>query len=320
MVRFAFLILNYKSAEETVSCVKSIESLSKEGTDVQIVIVDNDSRDGSLELFHQLYDKKNYIDLIQSEDNAGFSRGNNLGYVYICENLSVDFLIMINSDIECRQKDFLYQIMKIYKETKFQVLGPDVYAYHMKIHQSPIYRNLADIEKQKLELEEQKRTLTKYKQQHATGSEYAKLNSKKALEEKIYLIGKRLRLDVFKKNALSYKKSYENVAVHGSAIIFSRAYMKKYKSALYPEPFYYGEEDLLFLKCRRENEKIVYDPRIKVWHSAGASATKAQGARHTLKREIFRYDNLIKTKELLIQVMQDEKYFDTDIRKQREEF
>ena len=125
---------------------------------------------------------------------------------------------------------------------------------------------------------------------------------------------------MFKKNAISYKKSYENVAVHGSAIIFSRAYMKKYKSALYPEPFYYGEEDLLFLKCRRENEKIVYDPRIKVWHSAGASATKAQGARHTLKREIFRYDNLIKTKELLIQVMQDEKYFDTDIRKQREEF
>ena len=62
MVRFAFLILNYKSAEETVSCVKSIESLSKEGTDVQIVIVDNDSRDGSMELFHQLYDK--YEDLL----------------------------------------------------------------------------------------------------------------------------------------------------------------------------------------------------------------------------------------------------------------
>ena len=316
MVRFAFLILNYKSSNETIECVKCIENLDKKGRDVQVVIVDNDSQDESMEIFEQLYQKRKDIHLIQNNENAGFSRGNNCGYDYICEKLAPDFLIMINSDIECRQRDFLCEIEKIYDEEKFMVLGPDVYAYHMKIHQSPICSGLPDIDRQRAELQEQERTLSKYKKEYANGRKYAKLNNKKAIEERIYLIGQRLGLNALKRNSLSYRKRYQNVAVHGSAIIFSRLYMEKYKHALYPEPFYYGEEDLLFLKCLRENDKIVYDPRIKVWHSAGASATRAQGKRYTLTREIFRYENLVKTRKLLIQVMQDKNYFEKDIRKQ----
>ena len=42
---------------------------------------------------------------------------------------------MINSDIECRQKDFLKRIKEIYTKTHFFVLGPDVYAFRLRIHQ-----------------------------------------------------------------------------------------------------------------------------------------------------------------------------------------
>ena len=41
----------------------------------------------------------------------------------------------------------------------------------------------------------------------------------------------------------------------------------------------------------RYQSKIVYDPSVKVWHAAGASATNSKGDRCTLKREIFRYEN-----------------------------
>lgn len=114
---------------------------------------------------------------------------------------------------------------------------------------------------------------------------------------------------------LLIKKKYENVVIHGSAIIFSREYLNKYIHALYPEPFYYGEEDLLYLKCMRYQSKIVYDPSVKVWHAAGASATNSKGDRCTLKREIFRYENFVKTKELYIEVLKDENFYENEIRK-----
>ena len=110
MTKFAFLILNYKSTHETEQCVDSIENLEQEENDVQIIIVDNDSQDGCVEHFRKIYKGKKYIHIIENENNAGFSRGNNIGYEYVYENIKPDFLVMINSDIECRQKDFLKRI------------------------------------------------------------------------------------------------------------------------------------------------------------------------------------------------------------------
>ena len=46
---------------------------------------------------------------------------------------------MINSDIECRQKDFLKRIKEIYTKTHFFVLGPDVYAFRLRIPSGVLY-------------------------------------------------------------------------------------------------------------------------------------------------------------------------------------
>lgn len=123
MTKFAFLILNYKSTHETEQCVDSIENLEQEENDVQIIIVDNDSQDGCVEHFRKIYKGKKYIHIIENENNAGFSRGNNIGYEYVYENIKPDFLVMINSDIECRQKDFLKRIKEIYTKTHFFCTG-----------------------------------------------------------------------------------------------------------------------------------------------------------------------------------------------------
>ena len=78
MTKFAFLILNYKSTHETEQCVDSIENLEQEENDVQIIIVDNDSQDGCVDHFRKIYKGKKYIHIIENENNAGFSRGNNI--------------------------------------------------------------------------------------------------------------------------------------------------------------------------------------------------------------------------------------------------
>ena len=315
MTKFAFLILNYKSTHETEQCVDSIENLEQEENDVQIIIVDNDSQDGCVEHFRKMYKGKKYIHIIENENNAGFSRGNNIGYEYVYENIKPDFLVMINSDIECRQKDFLKRIKEIYTKTHFFVLGPDVYAFRLRIHQSPICKSLPGIREQCQKLKEQREILDKYEKMSAQGKTYVSTDDRKIREEKIFNFVKKYHLDLLKPGVASYKKKYENVVIHGSAIIFSREYLNKYIHALYPEPFYYGEEDLLYLKCMRYQSKIVYDPSVKVWHAAGASATNSKGDRCTLKREIFRYENFVKTKELYIEVLKDENFYENEIRK-----
>lgn len=314
MSKFTFLILNYNTSKETEECIRSIEKLKQDGDKIQIVVVDNDSKDDSLTKFNELYTLKKNIHIICNKKNEGFSKGNNYGYQYIWENIDTDFLIMINSDIECRQVDFLKYIKDIYNETHFWVLGPDVYAFHMKIHQNPIRRDLPGLEKQKAELEKQKKTLQNYIQKRNQGKKYVSKFNRQVLEEYFYKYGKRFHLDRLKKGNLNYKNQYENVLLHGSAIIFSRKYIEKYKHVLYPEPFYYGEEDLLYLKCQRNGEKMIYDPRIKVWHAVGASATKTKGKRYTIDREIFQYENYIQTKKMFINVMQNKDFFECDIR------
>ena len=308
--------MNYKTSRETEKCVVSIEKLKREkGDTVNIVIVDNDSQDDSMRKFHELYDSKSYIHVIHNECNGGFSKGNNYGYKYIWENIDTDFLVMINSDIECHQEEFLINIKEIYEETRFWVLGPDVYAFHMGIHQNPIRRELPGLESQKAELENEKKILQKYRQKKEKGKKYISRFSRQIIEEYLYKVGKKFKLDRLKSNTLNYKNKYENVLLHGSALIFSKQYINKYSHVLYPEPFYYGEEDLLYLKCQRNAEKMVYDPRIKVWHAVGASATNTKGKRYTIEREIFQYENYVQTKELFINVMQNKKYFDDDVRK-----
>ena len=124
-------------------------------------------------------------------------------------------------------------------------------------------------------------------------------DDRKIREEKIFNFVKKYHLDLLKPGVASYKKKYENVVIHGSAIIFSREYLNKYIHALYPEPFYYGEEDLLYLKCMRYQSKIVYDPSVKVWHAAGASATNSKGDRCTLKGKFLDMKILSKQKNCI---------------------
>lgn len=314
MSRFAFLILNYNTKSETENCVKSIELLNREGDEIEIVIVDNNSNDGSVDEFNTLYQNKDYIHVIQNTVNEGFSRGNNLGYRYVCNKILPDFLIMINSDIECRQKELLANIKNIYDEKHFSVLGPDVYAFHMKIHQSPIGQKLPNLKSQEKELNSYQKMLEECYQKQRDGKTRISRFSGKAIEEFVYKYGKRLHLDRLKKDALLYNKRYENVILHGAALIFSKAYMEKYRHALYPEPFYYGEEDLLYLKCNRNKDIILYDPRIKVWHAEGVSAQKSKGKKYTVQREIFQYENYVKSKELLIKTMKDSCFFENELR------
>lgn len=314
MKRYVFLILNYKTFDETKKCVSSIDRLECRDGEKTAVVVDNASQDGSFEKLKKEYQNRKDIHVILNESNEGFSRGNNFGYQYISKHLAPDFIIMINSDIEIKQRNFLMKVSQIYDRTSFSVLGPDVFAYRMNLHQSPIKKHVRNAKETERELEKEQKLLELYQQQERENYTVVKDSRKDRLTEFLIKNGRKLGIDRLNWKKLPYWKEHTDVMLHGSALIFSERYIKKYEICLYPMPFYYGEEDLMYLKCIRNHDRLVYSPEVKVYHSAGASAAHAKGGLKTVKREVFRYENLTATKKLYLTALREKHYFDVSLR------
>jgi hypothetical protein len=92
------LILNYKAATETISCVESL--LTHCATIDHIVVIDNDSQDGSALAFQQWLEEKAYakVTLLCNPENNGYAGGNNYGLRWAMENLQPKYFWVVNND------------------------------------------------------------------------------------------------------------------------------------------------------------------------------------------------------------------------------
>ena len=84
------IIVNYNTRVLTSECIKSIYHQTKD-VKFQIILVDNDSSDGSVDYLRKSFP---LIDIIESPSNLGFGRANNLG----AKIAKGDFLFLLNSD------------------------------------------------------------------------------------------------------------------------------------------------------------------------------------------------------------------------------
>jgi len=79
-VDLAIIILNYNTHVDLRNCLQTLRD-AREGLDVQVVVVDNQSSDGSVEMVRS---EHAWIDrLIVSERNGGYAYGNNNGFRYL---------------------------------------------------------------------------------------------------------------------------------------------------------------------------------------------------------------------------------------------
>lgn len=77
----AFLILHYKTIDETKMCIQSVQRLDGYNpSNVYIMIVDNASNDGTGEKLAGEYKKNENIEVLILRESLGFSGGNNYGY------------------------------------------------------------------------------------------------------------------------------------------------------------------------------------------------------------------------------------------------
>jgi len=86
----SFIIVNYKTQELVAGAIDSINIYAK-GFNWEIIVVDNDSQDGSVEFLREKYPK---VKVIREKQNLGFGRGNNVGV----KQAKGEYLFFFNSD------------------------------------------------------------------------------------------------------------------------------------------------------------------------------------------------------------------------------
>lgn len=93
-MKLSIIIINYKTWKMTSECVDSILAANLLCS-YEVVVVDNDSGDGSYEKLFNIYDGKDTkVKVIQAGENGGFSKGNNVG----ASVASGEYLFFFNSD------------------------------------------------------------------------------------------------------------------------------------------------------------------------------------------------------------------------------
>jgi len=103
------VIVSYNTRDLTVECVRSIRERDR-GCDIEIIVVDNDSHDGTVEALHETFGGD--IVVIASKENLGFAAGNNRGL----EAARGRWLLLLNPDAEIHEGTITETLR--YAETK----------------------------------------------------------------------------------------------------------------------------------------------------------------------------------------------------------
>jgi len=97
----AVVIVNYRTAEMVIDCLHSLMNQVRAIDRARVVIVDNASNDGSADRIAEAITEQgweHHIDLVRSEENRGFSGGNNLGI----RAIEAESYLLLNSDTVVR--------------------------------------------------------------------------------------------------------------------------------------------------------------------------------------------------------------------------
>lgn len=284
MKQMTFIVLHYGKIEVTDICVRSILEMEPKEY-IKIIIVDNEiqKNEKEREVLIEKYKEEKQIQVLQIKENGGFSYANNQAFQYAVKENIPDYMVFCNNDIEFQQKLFLPMVDKIYKETLFDVMGPDVLHRTTKEHQNPIDTRIRTKKEAEQTILRNKKALQFY------NIIFPLLEWQENITEKRKLLEKKNNIDF-------YLQRQEDVVLFGACLIFSKKYMAKRKKIFYPETSFYYEEYILAHNCMKHGDKMVYDPSIQIWHETGA-ATKS-GYKSKKKRRRFVMERIIESCEI----------------------
>ncbi len=93
------VIVNYNVKYYLEQCLESVFASELNGAEMEVIVIDNASKDGSQEYISSRFPQVKYV---YSEENMGFSRANNCAF----EMVKGDFVLMLNPDTMVGERVF----------------------------------------------------------------------------------------------------------------------------------------------------------------------------------------------------------------------
>jgi GT2 family glycosyltransferase len=290
--KIGIVILNYRNWEDTVECVDSI--FDQNYDDLEIVIVDNHSKNGSVEELSKRYHMKPQVHLLETKENVGFARGNNTGINYCKQVLKLNNVFACNNDVLFPNNEFFARLSQLEIPKDVGAIGTKIIGADGK-NQNPVR--------------------IKY-------SFYAL--SKHLIEPILREIGLKKLLDMghrfvqfLKKNKKSYSNKSESINVstekssslvvddeyflHGAAVYFTENYLKDL-DGFYPETFLYYEENILGIIFEKFGLKMKYINELEMYHKEDQSMALSFDDVSSAKKKLLRKSILIAMKVRLASI------------------
>jgi hypothetical protein len=117
-MKLSVIVVSYNTKDLTKAC---IESVMNEGSklDFEVIVVDNNSKDGSVTELKKLWRKYKNLKLIENKENSGFSKANNQG----AREASGKYILLLNSDTVVKRFSFKRFIAFAEKKEDAGVVG-----------------------------------------------------------------------------------------------------------------------------------------------------------------------------------------------------
>lgn len=94
-IKVAVIVVTYNATRFLEDCFGSLSSMSKDGLEAEIIVIDNDSKDGTAEKVAEWP----FVTVVKSKDNLGFAAGNNLIARHALD-AGADYVYLLNHDTE----------------------------------------------------------------------------------------------------------------------------------------------------------------------------------------------------------------------------
>lgn len=233
----SIIMVNYNTIELTRGAINSIFEKTKD-IDYEIILVDNNSKDGSHEYFSNL--KLQNFEYIQSGSNLGFGKANNLGY----KKAKGNYIFLLNTDtlLVNNAIKILYDNIKKSKNTG--IVGGNLYDINMK----PTHSFLKELYSLKTEI-------------------YFNFGFILEIPKKILKIFKEE-----KRKDFNYTDEVKEVGyITGADMLIRRECIEKV-GFFDPDFFMYFEETELTSRIKKAGYKVLSVPKAKIIHLEGKSS------------------------------------------------
>ena len=115
-IDISIIIVNYNVQYFIEQCLNSIFRISDFQGQIEVIVVDNDSHDGSVKMIEEKFSK---VQLIKNQGNVGFSVANNQG-LKVAQGT---YVLLLNPDTILEEKTLSLCFSKMESESQIGALG-----------------------------------------------------------------------------------------------------------------------------------------------------------------------------------------------------